>query len=92
MKKNRKPSFKEERLLWDRGIFNVVGVDEVGRGAFAGPLVAASVILPRKFKARGIRDSKLLTAKQREIFAEYIKSHTLCFSIVEIDIDFINVN
>lgn len=87
---NKKPSFKEEQLLWDRGILNIAGVDEVGRGAFAGPLVAASVILPKKFKAYEIKDSKLLTQKQREEFSEYIKNESMYYSISEVNINFIN--
>src|SRR5258707_1209936 len=44
MKQNKNPSFKEEKLLWEKGYKYIAGVDEVGRGAFARPLVAASVI------------------------------------------------
>jgi len=46
------------------------GMDEVGRGAFAGPLVAAAVVLPRGFRHPWLRDSKKLTAHQREVVAE----------------------
>ena len=44
----RKPSFKEERKLWKDGIEYVLGIDEVGRGAFAGPIVAAGVVFPKQ--------------------------------------------
>jgi ribonuclease HII len=54
-----------ERQLHARGIRAVAGVDEAGRGALAGPLVAAAVILPEGFDADGLEDSKLLTPKQR---------------------------
>jgi len=47
-------------------------MDEVGRGAFAGPLVAAAVVLPRGFRHPWLRDSKKLTAHQREVVAEEV--------------------
>jgi ribonuclease HII len=55
-----------ERVLHEQGFERIAGVDEAGRGALAGPLVAAAVILPRGFDLRGIRDSKQLTAHGRE--------------------------
>jgi ribonuclease HII len=54
-----------ERTLRAQGFARVAGVDEAGRGALAGPLVAAAVVLPEGFDRVGIRDSKQLTAKQR---------------------------
>jgi ribonuclease HII len=54
-----------ERRLRDEGFVRVAGVDEAGRGALAGPLVAAAVILPAEFDLDGIRDSKQLSALQR---------------------------
>lgn len=90
VKTNKKPSFKFEKLLWDQGFDKVIGIDEVGRGAFAGPLVAAAVILPKGFKANGIRDSKLLSPSKREIYSEYITQNALYYAVAEIDIQFIN--
>ena len=55
-----------ERRLREQGFDRVAGVDEAGRGALAGPLVAAAVILPPGFDLDGIRDSKLLSHRQRE--------------------------
>ncbi len=55
-----------ERLLAAQGFSRVAGADEAGRGALAGPLVAAAVILPNGFDIEGINDSKLLTEAQRE--------------------------
>jgi ribonuclease HII len=55
-----------ERLLREQGFTRVAGADEAGRGALAGPLVAAAVVLPDGFDLEGIRDSKLLSAAQRE--------------------------
>lgn len=55
-----------ERGLRAQGFTRVAGVDEAGRGALAGPLVASAVILPEGFDLEGIRDSKLLSRRQRE--------------------------
>jgi ribonuclease HII len=55
-----------ERALRDQGFERVAGVDEAGRGALAGPMVAAAVILPDAFDLDGIRDSKQLTPRQRD--------------------------
>jgi ribonuclease HII len=60
-----------ERKLIRQGFKLIAGVDEVGRGPLAGPIVAAAVILPHKFSLPGLNDSKKLTAKTRErLFAE----------------------
>jgi ribonuclease HII len=59
-----------ERTLRAQGFSRVAGVDEAGRGALAGPMVAAAVVLPEGFDLEGIRDSKQLSAAQRrEAFA-----------------------
>ena len=55
-----------EKEAYRRGCQLVSGIDEVGRGPLAGPVVAAAVILPRHVELPGVRDSKLLTASQRE--------------------------
>jgi len=55
-----------ERSLREQGFHRIAGADEAGRGALAGPLVAAAVILPVGFDLEGVNDSKLLTANQRE--------------------------
>jgi ribonuclease HII len=64
--KKTKPSFKFERELKLQGHLVVAGVDEAGRGAWAGPVVAAAVVLPFLNRSYGINDSKLLTPLQRE--------------------------
>jgi ribonuclease HII len=51
---------------WARGFRRVAGVDEAGRGPLAGPVVAAAVVLPRRCRLEGLRDSKLLSERQRE--------------------------
>lgn len=55
-----------ERGFWSRGRLRVAGVDEVGRGPLAGPVVAAAVVLPRECRIEGARDSKTLSGIRRE--------------------------
>jgi ribonuclease HII len=61
-----------ERRLRAQGFARIAGADEAGRGALAGPLVAAAVILPEGFDLEGIGDSKMLTRNQRETQYERI--------------------
>lgn len=61
------PTLDEERKLWTEGKLLIGGIDEAGRGSWAGPVVAAVVILPKDHKQiDNIRDSKLLRQKERE--------------------------
>ena len=71
MKGKTFPTFKIEQELWGLGYRMVCGLDEAGRGALAGPLVAAAVILPKK-AIENLNDSKLLTAKERSSLHEII--------------------
>ena len=67
MRNKRKiPGLHVERELWDAGHEVVVGVDEVGRGAWAGPLSVGAAVLPRDRRVYKVRDSKMLTFDQRE--------------------------
>ena len=66
------------------GFEHVAGADEVGRGALAGPLIAAAVILPPDTHIEGLRDSKLCTRLQRERIAEQIHEVALAISIVRV--------
>ena len=71
-----KPSFIEERKLVAKGYQYTAGIDEAGRGALAGPVVAAAVILPHRMKTpwlNQVRDSKLLNPSKREHLFGYIK-------------------
>ena len=72
-----------ERDLREQGFTAVAGADEVGRGAIAGPLVAASVILPAGFELDGIADSKMLTRPQRERAYERILEGAAAWSVVK---------
>lgn len=62
----------------------IAGVDEVGRGPLAGPVITAAVILKKPIE--GVKDSKLLTAARREILAEQIKNEALCFAYGRADV------
>jgi ribonuclease HII len=80
----RKPTLAEEKALRAEGFRFVAGVDEVGRGALMGPVVAAAVIMPEKIKPRWksqVRDSKQLTPKAREYLSPFIKEAAISFGI-----------
>lgn len=64
--KRRAPGLGYERELWTSGSTLVVGVDEVGRGAWAGPLSVGAAIVPKDRRVYKIRDSKMLTEVERE--------------------------
>lgn len=87
----RSPSLKAEWALWQQGARLVVGVDEVGMGALCAPVVAAAVLVrPNTRKIAGVRDSKTLSARQREAIVDEIKRRSLAFgigaaSVAEID-------
>lgn len=72
-----------ERSLWSQGYKRVAGVDEAGRGALAGPVVAAAVVFSDSFKLSKIRitDSKKLSPIQRDKAFDYIREHAMSFAI-----------
>ena len=85
-----------ERSLAAQGFLRVAGVDEVGRGPLAGPVVCAAVVLPFEEERRilGIDDSKKLSAKKRQALAEKIKTTARAYAVAEVDasvIDEINI-
>jgi len=86
-----------EQALRYHGFRVIAGVDEVGRGALFGPVVAAAVILPVKLATlsrMGLKDSKQLTREQREKLDRKIRKVALCFAVAEVDaetIDRINI-
>lgn len=65
--RNKAPGTRHERGLWDEGHEVVVGLDEVGRGAWAGPLTLGAVVIPKDRRITKVRDSKLLTPEEREV-------------------------
>lgn len=77
MKPTDAPTLQHEQQLWRAGYRNVAGVDESGRGAWAGPVVAAAVILPHnraslRADLQGVRDSKRMTPQARDRWAAEI--------------------
>ena len=80
-----KPTIDLERELWTAGVRNVAGVDEAGRGAWAGPVCAAAVILPNdptiSRLLMGVRDSKRMTPNQRELWRGRIKSTAVNWAV-----------
>ena len=85
-----------EREMAELGAQYIAGVDEVGRGPFAGPVVCAAVIMPleKKFLIEGIDDSKRLKEGERERLAELIRERAIAYKICEVDnktIDRINI-
>ena len=93
MIRKRKPSFEipsspnlnHERALWEAGKNRIAGLDEAGRGAWAGPVVAAVVIFPQNIHLEnclsGVRDSKQLNARQRMYWAEKIKDQAQAWGV-----------
>ncbi len=81
------PSLDEERKLWRAGFVHVAGLDEAGRGALAGPVVAGAVILPAKTRHAGlwadVQDSKLLSPPRREELAVRIQKQAAAWSLGE---------
>jgi ribonuclease HII len=96
------PSFCFETRLWKKGIDCVIGIDEVGRGAFAGPLVVGAVCFPPYFAKTisvknsrfqilsEVNDSKLLSPNKREMLARHIQQSALASVVVEISVKIIN--
>jgi len=83
---HQKPSFAEEKALKLQGYQFIAGVDEVGRGALMGPVLAAAVILPDSFRAcwkNRVRDSKQLSPEEREYLFDFIKEVAISFGIGE---------
>ena len=81
------PGLHLEQALWQAGLLLVSGIDEAGRGAWAGPLTAAAVILPAdphiQDRLSGVRDSKKMSPAQRERWALEIKAIALAWSVGE---------
>lgn len=89
-----RPDIRLEKALWQAGLDVVAGLDEAGRGAWAGPLVAAAVVLPPRRRdvvasLAGVRDSKQMTPRQREWWEQRIRATaavaTGVASVIEVD-------
>lgn len=93
---NKEEKLSYEHALLTQGFSAIAGVDEVGRGPLAGPVVCAAVVMPLSDEQiiEGVDDSKKLSEKKREKLATLIKARALAYTIVEIDegtIDAINI-
>jgi ribonuclease HII len=75
------PSRTLEKELWSAGHDVIVGVDEVGRGAWAGPLMVGAAILPRDKRVNGVRDSKMLTEDTREFLFDRIAKWCVAWAV-----------
>ncbi len=85
------PTLKHEDDLWKQGYKLVCGIDEVGRGCFAGPVVVGAVIFPPGCEIlEGVADSKLLKPRQRKKLVGLIKDQALFWAISEISVRDIN--
>lgn len=85
------PTLDYELVAWNAGFEVVAGLDEVGRGSFAGPVVVGAVVFSETSKIPdGIRDSKLLTPQKRQKLSQEIKDSCLDWSIGETSVEIIN--
>ncbi len=91
----RRCGFRHEKRLRALGVSTIAGIDEAGRGALAGPVVAAAVILPEKFRHRRLNDSKQLQPERREeIYRDLVAQERISWAVGIIDaleIDEINI-
>lgn len=90
----REAMLEPERQARGRGVSLLCGVDEVGRGPLAGPVVAAAVILPADCYIPGVRDSKTLSPAQREWLYREITARAVDFSVASVgpgEIDTLNI-
>ena len=89
-----RPTLRFERLARGAGYASIAGVDEVGRGALCGPVVAAAVILRSEAPIQGLADSKLLDAARREVLAARIRDRAVAWAVAAVDaawIDRLNI-
>jgi ribonuclease HII len=75
------PSLEVERELWNAGAEYVVGIDEVGRGAWAGPLSVGAAIVPRDRRINNVRDSKMLSEPKREELFDRISQWCVAWAV-----------
>jgi ribonuclease HII len=80
----------EEQTVWSAGYRCIAGIDEAGRGALAGPVVAACVVLPRDFVPDGVNDSKQLSSEDRERCYHIVISSAVGFGIGVVQSDVID--
>lgn len=89
-----KPSLKEEKVLWQKGYKYVIGLDEVGRGAFAGPVVVAAVVFDERVIENKIKDTladvddskRVKTLKRISLTREIVSSSTYSIAIIPVSV------
>ena len=85
--KKAEPTLEFEKALWKQGFLAVAGIDEAGRGAWAGPVCAGAVILPADpeigSRLFGVRDSKLMTPAGRDSMFDVVKDNALAWAVGE---------
>ena len=98
MKEKEEERLKElkqiEKDFYDKGMEYICGIDEAGRGPLAGPVVVASVIMPKESMIEGVNDSKKISEKKREKLYEEIIQNAMSWSVAIVDhnkIDEINI-
>src|SRR5690242_18924461 len=91
----RRCGFRYEKKLRAAGVVRNAGIDEAGRGALAGPVVAAAVVLPEKFRHRKLNDSKQLSPERRdEIYDQLVSTSEIAWGVGIVDhqeIDRLNI-
>lgn len=83
--KDKAPGLRFEKDLWAAGVEVVAGIDEVGRGSWAGPLTVAAVVVPRGRRLYKVRDSKMLTEPERELMHDRILGWADAVSVAHAD-------
>ena len=89
-----KALYTYEEKQYEKGIYHIAGVDEVGRGPIAGPVTVAAVILPMYWEGKGLNDSKKLSPAKREVLYEKIMAEAVavsCVSLSSEEIDRLNI-
>ncbi len=88
-KERPSPTLEYEEALWKQGFFAVAGIDEAGRGCWAGPVMAGAVILPAEIsvaeRLKGVRDSKLMTPEERDEMYDVILREASAWAAGEAD-------
>jgi len=98
MVKKTVPTIQFEQIWWQRSFDFVAGVDEAGRGAWAGPVTAGAVILPQiedlENLLAGVRDSKQMSARQRDVMLDKIKAVAVAWTVgwaTNVEIDMVGI-
>lgn len=85
--KSNPNNLEQETILWNQGFELIAGVDEAGRGPFAGPLVAGAAIMPKELKIEKLTDSKKIIKKYHKHFSEVVKEYALAYGIGVVEVE-----